>query len=1051
MEKAQTGTVHNSETSSVISRVNKTDIDELSKEKEEELLLGAEEEGDDEDTLSDDSLRLRLSDDEETEQEDTATNDAKLKLPSRTAEQPILETILDTVVEKTLCSDVQTVEEVPKPNSEEPAHSKEHNTVKVPENSALDECTSKNERVQDSTHNSEKTGTTVSESNEKCMLKSSKDLKITDARNSCSNAISEKHTTLENDNLSIINKINNRIQTSNLQNAAVIICSEKNPKEISGDSKEIITTCELNKLNNIESNSSFVHTYNVKICNGEKLSTSTIVSNNSDDSLIDKTKKYSKNDDHSLKHTHAELNDSDYVDLIKSDNSNDSSSHKDTIARKSKKKKSEPVDKTESDNVSNTSKITEKVTNTSAIQNQNKSPNVKNNAEVTSKDRDVNNKSVNDTAILRTFVLTLNDPNNPNNENGTKNVGTVVSRRKRTKTIDKIQDTEEDKQEEKESGRQKRKTARNAEEIIRKKYLNSDSDSSASTEEFVTYVKQKLNQDVCSSSPPPLNPLLKRNRSESEIFNGNVKKTKMNVKSEEKKDVAQLSYVEKFFRRDIKERLPKLTQEELEELLIQKIAETITMRSEIGQLREQARISERYQEVTRVKMQQLMKQIKDFEMVLIRNEKDRRANPDKTVPPIKINRSVGLQVSFITEHGIQNLRQAMNKSTVNATNSSISSSTETNNNASSPKRGGIKIRSPRSAVTMFSPVVTQSVVQTAPLIPSVTPAALVVAKPMETQHTLTLSNQPTNVQPILSAPQQQIQSQPQQTLVLNGKIQNQVNRPIVSKLRSNDLIDLTDEEEKNKSNVKVTIASTIDQQLNTTSKPVQSFQRVIQATIPANVAISQPTSIKVITTNQQATPINNGKPPRVAYVMQSASTGSQRPVLITNPTQQVQIRPVSASNRPQFSTVTYKTGTIANGAVRVLTTPVLSNVQINKHPAPLPDIPNYAPTPGWKLPPPAPSLKISKVSNGIVLSWNMSLSDKYADIASYQLYAYQEVAGVNPNTSLWKKVGDVRALPLPMACTLTQFSEGNNYYFAVRAVDTHSRKGQYSIPGNISL
>ena len=63
----------------------------------------------------------------------------------------------------------------------------------------------------------------------------------------------------------------------------------------------------------------------------------------------------------------------------------------------------------------------------------------------------------------------------------------------------------------------------------------------------------------------------------------------------------------------------------------------------------------------------------------------------------------------------------------------------------------------------------------------------------------------------------------------------------------------------------------------------------------------------------------------------------------------------------------------------------------------------------------------------------------------------QEIAGVPPNTSLWKKVGDVRALPLPMACTLTQFSEGNNYHFAVRAVDIHSRKGQYSIPGNISL
>lgn len=63
---------------------------------------------------------------------------------------------------------------------------------------------------------------------------------------------------------------------------------------------------------------------------------------------------------------------------------------------------------------------------------------------------------------------------------------------------------------------------------------------------------------------------------------------------------------------------------------------------------------------------------------------------------------------------------------------------------------------------------------------------------------------------------------------------------------------------------------------------------------------------------------------------------------------------------------------------------------------------------------------------GIVLSWNMTLSDEYADIVSYQLYAYQEVSGVIPHTTLWKKVGDVRALPLPMACTLTQVNNNNN-------------------------
>lgn len=110
--------------------------------------------------------------------------------------------------------------------------------------------------------------------------------------------------------------------------------------------------------------------------------------------------------------------------------------------------------------------------------------------------------------------------------------------------------------EKKESGRQKRRTARNAEEIIRKKYLISDSDSSdSSTEQFVT-VNHKLNQDVRSTSPPSL----KRNCSDNEIFNG-VKKVKMSTKSEEKNDITKLAFVKKFFQRDIKEKLPKLTQE----------------------------------------------------------------------------------------------------------------------------------------------------------------------------------------------------------------------------------------------------------------------------------------------------------------------------------------------------------------------------------------------------------------------------------------------------------------------------------------------------------
>ncbi|GAB1866139.1 Activating transcription factor 7-interacting protein 1 [Camponotus japonicus] len=1062
MEKTQTGIAHDSESSSTISCIDRINIElskkisidttdnELSKEREEELLFGAEEEGDDEDVLSDDSLRLRLSDDEDVEQEDNITNSTNIsefKLQNRQSEY------VDVITEKNLCSDIQQiVEEVYKPDDGK-LEQKNNSAIKTSQNSALFlDDTSENKRIQDNICNSENSSVTVSASTEKCTSKSNKDLEITAASVECSNAASEQHIALGNDNLST----KNRIQINNLQNAEPVIHSNDNLKETISDNKETnaTNTCELNKLDNVDSNSPIIDSAKVQVYKSEKLSTLAIVANSDDNNLSEKVvDKIFNDDNHSVKCPFVEINNSqDPKDSIKSDNL---SFHKDYVEHVSKTSEHKDIIQSK-----DTSKIqpVKKESSTLLVQDQNNLLSIKDSKEITNEDRDIN-KSVmqiinnNSTSTLQRILLESIDVKNSDNEIKSIN----ATRRKRSKkTINTIEVcVEEDKQEKKENGRQKRRTARNAEEIIRKKCLNSDSDSSdSSTEQFVP-VNHKLNQDIRSASPPSL----KRNCSDNEIFNS-IKKVKMSIKSEEKNDITKLAFVEKFFQRDMKEKLPKLTQEELEELLIQKIAETITMRSEIGQLREQARISEKYQEVMRTKLQQLTKQVKDFEMVVNRNTIDRRTNPDKPVAPIKINRSVGLQVNFITEHGIQSLRQVQQTSHVKPVNapSNVGSSPaeSNNNNNNATRRNGIKTRSPRPAMTTSTPTVPQSPIQTAPLISTVTPAALVVAKPLDSTHTLTLSSQPPGLQPILPAPQQQIQTHPQQAIVLNGKIQNQVNRPtvITSKPKNNDLIDLTDEEEKNKSaNVKVTAITTtsiLEQQLNT-PKYTQSFQRVIQ-TIPTNVVpITQP-AIKVITPNQPPATalVNNMNPPRVAYVMQS-STGSPRQVLITsNANQQVQIRPVTTC-RPSFSTVTYKTGmsTIANGTVRVLTTPVLSN--ISKHPAPLPDTPSYTMTPGWKLPPPAPSLKISKVSNGIVLSWNMNLSDKYADIASYQLYAYQEVAGVNPNTSLWKKVGDVRALPLPMACTLTQFSEGNNYYFAVRAVDTHSRKGQYSIPGNISL
>lgn len=1037
MEKAQIEAARNLEASSKVSHVNNTNTSELPKEKEDELLFGADEDGDEEDALSDDSLRLQLSDDEDVEQENSITNQTKVsefKSENKGTEHPPV-SVEDKIVEDKIYLKSQEIEEVitNSDNGKLPTQGKDKSG-----SSALpsDEGISENKQKKDNIHNPENSNVTVNESSKKCTFKSDEDLEITEINNSNLNATSKQHGKLENDNSSTNN-------LSNTQNVEKTAHNEDSVKKEAVDDKLINAT-----------------------------NTSAIVPNSD---LSDTKIKTATNDKcHPVQQPPVKIDGQNFMGSMKShvDNSDNLKSAKESTERvKGEIENEKHKNITHNKNSLNT-QSTQEETITVLESDQDDLSNVKDEKKTTNKNHNVDKQIVDNITqrinIEKKILFTI-DVEEYNDESDTKSDCTTALKTKQLKS-NAVQNnsTKEAKSEERESGRHKRRTAKNAEEIIRD-YLNSESDASDSTEQIAT-ANRKAAQKAISiskkSSPPPLH-IIKRNHSDNEIFNDNVKKRKMTSSTSDEKNVTKLAFIEKFFQRNANEKLPKLTQEELEELLIQKIAETMTMRCEIGYLREQARISEKNQEAMRGKLQQLTKQVKDFEMVLNRNAADRRASSDKPVAPIKINRSVGLQVNFMTDQGIQNLRQIQQTAQLKSANtpSSISpptSSESSNNNATSPRRSGIKTRSPRTVVTTaVTPTISQSPIQTTPLIsPAVTPAALVVAKPLEhPSHTLTLPNQPTSVQPIISAPQQ-IQPQSHQAIVLNGKIQNQVNRSsTAAKPRNNDLIDLTDEEERNKTtNVKVTSVTTTPllEQLNVTSKPpVQSFQRVLQ-TIPTNVAITtQQASIRLITPNQPtpAALVNNINPPRLAYVMQSA--GSPRPVLITNTNQQVQIRPVTTCSRP-FSTVTYQTAasSIANGTVRVITTPALSNIHMNKHPAPLPDTPSYGITPGWKLPPPAPSLKIAKVSNGkdgIVLSWNMNLSDKYAEIASYQLYAYQEIPGVNPTTTLWKKVGDVRALPLPMACTLTQFSEGNNYYFAVRAVDTHSRKGQYSIPGNISL
>ncbi|XP_059194989.1 activating transcription factor 7-interacting protein 1 isoform X2 [Centropristis striata] len=99
-------------------------------------------------------------------------------------------------------------------------------------------------------------------------------------------------------------------------------------------------------------------------------------------------------------------------------------------------------------------------------------------------------------------------------------------------------------------------------------------------------------------------------------------------------------------------------------------------------------------------------------------------------------------------------------------------------------------------------------------------------------------------------------------------------------------------------------------------------------------------------------------------------------------------------------------------------------------------------------PPQQPQLKLVPSQTGIVLSWCVSETDRTcAAVESYHLYAFhQDNSSSSAAQQHWKKIGEVKALPLPMACTLTQFQSGSTYHFAVRAKDIYGRFGSFCEP-----
>lgn len=288
---------------------------------------------------------------------------------------------------------------------------------------------------------------TVSAASEKCTSNSNKDLEITVASIECSNAASEQHIALGNDNLST----KSRIQTNNLQNAEPVTHSNDNLKETISDNKETnaTNTCELNKLDNVDSNNPVIDSAKVQVYKSEKLSTFAIIANSDDNNLSEKVvDKICNDDNHSVKCSFAEINNSqDPKNSTKSDNSDNLSSHKDYVEHEHVSKTSEHKDIIQSKDTSKIQPV-KKESSTLLVQDQNNLFSIKNSKEIKNEDGDIN-KSVtqiinnNSTSTLQRILESI-DVKNSDNEIKSIN----VTRRKRSrKTINIVEScVEEDKQ-----------------------------------------------------------------------------------------------------------------------------------------------------------------------------------------------------------------------------------------------------------------------------------------------------------------------------------------------------------------------------------------------------------------------------------------------------------------------------------------------------------------------------------------------------------------------------------------------------------------------------